>query len=269
MKVRLSSITSYITLVVSVIIFAAGSLFLENYIEDMNQDKSLFPILVYSNTVSDAEEVIDFVKENPIYLTHSITDPDSLESMLISKYNLADYKSISGDYKLPFQIEISVSPYPIVELVLFVNQISAKFNENIVHYNAKLWNDVEMAVERNKRLYLGMQVIFLFFYVFIQLFIRLAFINRYRENFYALVSSGIAFQKLVKKEVVSKLIFLFVSTFSITIVNFILNYFELMSYSGKVWTTHFYYLNPKMVIMFVTANLIIITFQKSLFKKKI
>ena len=269
MNVRLFSIPAYITLVISVLIFATGSLFFENYIEDMKQDMSLYPILIYTNSVSEAEDVISFIRQNPIYLTHSITDPDYLESMLISKYNLADYKSISGDYRLPFQIELAISPFPMTQIMIFVSQLSARFTDSIIHYNAKLWNDVEMAVERNMRIFLSLQIIFLFFYVFIQLFIRLSFINRYHENFFALANSGIAHKKLIKKEVSLNLIFFTVSIFSIAVLNVIINYFDLVSYVGRVWTTHFYYINPKMIIMFAFANLIVIVFQKSLFKKLI
>ena len=267
MNLRLFSIPAYLTLVISVLIFATGSLFFENYIEDMKQDKSLYPILVYTNSVTEAEDIINFAKENPIYLDHSITDPDYLESMLISKYNLADYKSISGDYKLPFQIEISISPLPMNQIIIFVSQLSARFTDSIIHYNAKLWNDVEMVVERNMRIFLCMQVIFLSFYVFIQLFIRLSFINKYHENFFALANSGIAHKKLLKKEVSLNFKFIMIALCSITLLNVIINYFDLVSYVGRVWTTHFYYINPKMILMFFFANLIVIIFQKSLFKK--
>jgi len=267
----------YVNMVIFSIFFLLGSLMLDNILDQVNNKKNIFPILIYTNSLETVDQIITFIQKSEVYYSHNVIFPDSLEAMLVEKYRLIDYKEIAGDYTLPYQVEITVFPLPMKQLALFVTSLNTTFTDSIIHYNAKLWDDVDTQASKLNLYFYIMKLILLGLYIFIQFSTRIAFIQKNQNNIRALQKSGISAKKLTKREVGANLLFLLIAIVSAAIIDFAINYYDLLTHVVKGYENYktfllekpflYTYFNIELLVMLAFANLVLITFQKALFGK--
>jgi hypothetical protein len=240
---------------------------MENYILSLNQTKSTYPILTYSNTLDEADLIVDLISSHEAYNSHTIQSPDVLKTMLLSKYKLDDMEEIEEEFSLPYQIEIIVKPLSSDKLLLFVLELSDLFPENIMQYKEDIWKEIDTRNGKLKRLLYVIQIVLLMVYVFVQSFIRLLYILKYKTNINAVVNSGISQRMLSFKNFMNNFYFLLMSTSLIILINFAINYFYVISYIINDLTTHFYYVNINLIIMLIAANILLVLVQIPILKR--
>jgi hypothetical protein len=187
--------------------------------------------------------------------------------MLITKYRLTDYKDISGDFSLPYQVEIFIKPNPIKDLVIFAMGLSTAFPGCIVHYETKRWTMVEAEAKKLYRYVLIILIITLVLYICIQMMLRYKHILKNRENINAVCVSGIKANKLMLAELLRNLYWFGISIGAITLLNLIVNYLDILSILTRMITPHVYYLNVDIITLFSIATVILLAVQKPLFRK--
>jgi len=267
----------YVNMLLFCIFFLVGALLLDNILDQVNNKKNIFPILIYTNSLDTVEEIIDFIQKSEVCYSHNVIYPDFLESMLIDKYHLTDYKEIAGDYVLPYQVEITVFPLPMKQLALFVNSLITTFKDSIIHYNAKLWDDVDTQASKLRFYFYIMKLILLGLYIFIQFSTRIAFIQKNQNDIRALQKSGIAPGKLNIREFNVNLVFWIIAVATAVIVDFLVNYYDLLPIiiagfeSYKTFEVEkpfiYTYFNIDLLVMLACANLVLVTFQKRMFTR--
>lgn len=268
MPLNRSLLFQLIILFIFASVFINGSLLLNNFVLNINQEKSIYPILVYTNTLSEANDVLDFVKEHKCYFASEIISPDSLENMLIDKYNLSDYKDIAGDYKLPYQLEISVLPFKTEELLGFVNKIQGFFPNYLLHYNQEIWQNIDQQTNKLKLNIIVMQITALILYMALQFLLRFFLIINYRENISALINSGISLKSLFLKELINKFVFLVIAGFLIITINFLINYINLLTMISTNYSKVNTFLDLNLLVYLMMTNMILVFCQRPFFKKR-
>jgi len=274
---KLFSWLYFISMVILTIVFVYGAILLDNVVKDVNNRKNIFPILIYTNLEQTLDEISQYLQVNPVCDTYQIVSPDTLETILIQKYNLTDYKEIAGDYRLPYQIEVTVVPLSMNELARFVADLFTTFSDSIIHYNAKLWEDVDIQVNKLRFYFYILKIVFLCLYIGILYGIRLSYIHRHQSTISAIQTSGIPRLKLLKIDLQKNLSFWGLAIATAIIVDFAIRYLHLDQYvfSSNVYllpiTTVkqfiFSYFDIDLLVMLAITNLLLITVQKPMFKK--
>ena len=252
------------------IIFIFGSLLLVNYIETLNNDKSIFPILVYADTVEEIDKILEIIIMNEAYQTHAVVSPDSLKKFMVEKYSLDDIEEIAKDFVLPYQLYITVNPVKMDLLMLLVLEIGENFPENIIQYNDEAWREIDVNVVRLRKISFSVQLITLLIYLFIQIFIRITYILRNKIMINAIVSSGLSFRSIAWKNFVNNLIFLLLSFLLIIAVNILINYFALPHFVTPTIIEHpsfLLYININITLMLFITNMLLVVIQKPLLKR--
>jgi len=257
-------------------IFLYGAIYLDNITETVNTRKSIFPILIYTNSEQTVEELAGYVQQNPVCDSYQIIPPDSLETILIEKYQLTDYKEIAGDYRLPFQVEITVVPLSMKQLARFVADLSTTFSQNVVHYNAKLWEDVDTQVNKLRFYFYILKLVFLCLYIGVLYAVRLSFIQKHQNTISAILASGTPLRKLAKREFLSNLFFWVVSTGCAVVFDFVIRYFQLDKYlMGGVYELISFsdvrefmslFFDIDLLVMLAVANLVLVTVRRAVFR---
>ena len=249
------------------IVFIFGSLLLENYIFALNQNKSAFPLLVYSENPEDIEKIIQIAKEQDAYESHIIVSPDSLRKSLMERYNLDEIDEIAQDFVLPSQIVITVKPVKMDLLMLLVLEIGENFPDNIIQYNDDTWSEIDVNVIRLRKIAVLLQVILLCIYLFIQIFLRITYIFRNKKLINAIVSSGLSYTSIQWKNFVNNIIYLCLALLLILLINITINYLSLTDYFITNYLTHYMFVNIHIILMLFGANLVLVMIQKPLLKR--
>jgi hypothetical protein len=265
---RAYSVAQYIIMAAFATIFISGAIYLSNDIFQINETKSHYPILVYTNTLDDAINVINYATDSEVFLAYHITFPDSLESMLIRKYNLVNYHDISSGYSLPYQVEIYIQPHSMDKLALFVSSMTARFSNDIVHYNASLWREIDQQANLRSRYYFILLIVSLLLYVLLMHIYRLRHAMKNVEIIQALKNSGMTPRKLKSKENLQSCMFILISVGFIIVINFIINFFELFAYITQMHIFHTYYINPNAIYFFTIFSFLYVVTQPSMFSQK-
>ena len=258
MPIKRCYVNQLIVLIVFSAMFIFVSLNLEKNINDINHEKSLFPVLLYTNTLSEANDVLYFVKSSEFYFSHVIINPDSLERFLIEKYNLTNYQEIAGDYRLPYQLELYLMPLDADRMIYFVRSINAFFPNYIIQYNEKLWSDIDFHLSHLRRSLLIIQAVLLISFLIVQGFVRFWFIVKNKQVMSAILNSGITAKALSVKETVTNAVYVIISVFAIVSINVGINYLV----ADKVS------IDTQYVLKLVSICVLSVFLQKPLFQKK-
>ncbi|MCL2065561.1 MAG: hypothetical protein FWG98_14475 [Candidatus Cloacimonetes bacterium] len=245
------------------IAFIYGSLQMNYYIDYVNQEKSLFPILVYTNNLSEANDVHDFVNNHQVFSSFYLTYPDSLANLLIEKYELMDFSRAVRGFTLPFLLEIFVNPLPADDLNSFIFEITSFFPNNIIHYNSNIWVEIDSQTLRLRKIFLILQALALGLYLLLQLFIRLAIIVKNKECINAIQNSGITSNKLALKKLHENVLFLFFTSILMILSNLFLN----ILFINRMSVLSLNMLNLNLLVMLFLINFLFVLFQKPIYSK--
>jgi hypothetical protein len=262
-----SNINQLAFLMLFTAIFICGSLLMENYVISLDQVKSTYPVLTYSNTLDEADLIIDLISSHEAYAAHQIQSPDILKTMLLTKYKLEGIDDVEEDFAMPYQIEIQVKPLSSEKLLLFVLELSDLFPENIMQYNENVWKEIDSQNAKLRKLLFALQIVLLIIYIFVQCYNRLLYILKSKTNINAVLNSGISQRLMSVKNFMNNLYFLLISTSIIILINFALNYFHVIGYLITDLTTNLYYININLVIMLIISNFILVFVQQPILKR--
>ena len=231
--------------------FCMGVHFVYTYISHANYEKTEYPILIYTNTLSEANEVLNSVKDNRNFMAFHLFEPHELTTLLVEKYNLTDYNSLIGDLTLPFLLEIKVRPNKSSDLHTFVNSINHAFPDFIVHYNEFIWKSIDTRVDRLFIIAYIIQALVLITYLSLQLLIRMIYLSNNYETVHAILNSGLTPKKITRIKLFENFMFLTVSSILLLISNYFVNYFMIFKEFEMSW--HFF--NLEVLLMVFGANL--------------
>ena len=249
--------------VVFTLVFIYGSLYFNDYIVYVNQEKSLFPILIYTNTLSEANDVLDFVSSHEVYSLFNLTYPDSLANLLIDKYGLTDFRRAVRDFTLPFLLEIFINPFEAEKLSSFIYEITSFFPNNIIHYNENIWLEIDLQTARLTKILFTLQIIALALYLSFQLFFRMIIIFKNKESISAIKNSGMTQSKVALKRIQETVTYLFFSTILMIIIAFFLNFFMIY----RDFSLSINNLNLNLLIMLFVVNALFVLFQKPIYTR--
>lgn len=239
-------------------IFFTSSLYIDEFIEGVNIQKSLYPILVYSNTQKEINEIRDFTSDFNIVKKISIINPDSLETYIIEKYKLDTYSEIASGYKLPYQMEIYFNPVDLSQIKLFFISLSETFPDKIIHKNEEMWYDIENRVSiLNFNKYI-LQAIALLSFIILMLFYRMLFINNQRESINAILASGISTDKFKRRILTMSFLFIIITGIFFILFNLVYNFYYSLHQQ----------LHYKLIMAMILSNILVLIFQKKLKIKK-
>ena len=246
------------------LIFIGGSIFLIQHTNFVNQEKSLFPILIYTNTLSEANDVLDAVINHHIYSGFQLTYPELLEKLIFDRYDLNDFIDISNEITLPFLLELNLNPVHSIELNDFINEIKNVFPNYIIHYNEQIWKEIDEQVNKLTIILWIMQFTILLSYLFTQFSYRLSTILKNKEIINAILSSGISPKKLSKKRFYTNFNFLLLIFIFCIGVNYLASYIFIFNH----FAFSIEFLNFKLLAIFYVINLTLVVSQKPIFPKK-
>ncbi len=249
-----------IQLLVSILFFTIFFLlfiYSNNFIQDINHQKSIYPILVYANSQKEINQIKEFAESFEIVKSHNIIHPDSLEKNLLQKYNINEYQKISSSYRLPFLFEINLKPYPYLQLMDFYQALTKHFPKYIIHKNEKIWSEIDIKVNNLKDCQKIMSYISLIFYILLMLFIRIVFVSKNETNLKAIYKSGLSIKKLISTQKWYSFYFILIVTiFSV-----------ILSLSRSLYYSHVFFVDLNFLVMFFMANLLIVFLNKPFFKQ--
>ena len=246
------------------IVFLICSMYTKSYIDDVNNEKSIYPILVYLNTIDETEEAVAFIVNHDVFLSYQITNPDSLEKLIIQKYGFNSLSVAEGDFSFPFLLDIQIRPFPTIELMGFIEELSSLFPHNVIHYNESIWQETDIQVKKYKNIFCSIQIVALIAYLFCQILIRLHNMLKNRETINAILASGISQKKLAIKRFQMNIIFLIVSMSMIISINYLINFL----FVHKKFDFKIEYFNIESILMLFIINIILIIFQKPVFMRR-
>ena len=245
-----------------ILIFFVSTYYLDGYIYEVNEEKRDYPVLVYTNTLSEATEMAEFMSERAVYQSHEITSPENLESMLIEKYGFTDYRSMVRDFSLPFLLEIKIKPFPAEMILDFIGELTSQYPRNVVHFNEEKWKEIDSRLERTRYISFGMKFLFLLIYLFLQFCIRYSMVLKNKEVIEAIVHSGITPQKLASKRIKENLSFLLYIFILIVLINYLVN--SLLFFGEPGFGIE--YFNLPYIVILLVVNTLLVVFQKPLYK---
>ncbi|MDD4156650.1 MAG: hypothetical protein PHY08_08775 [Candidatus Cloacimonetes bacterium] len=240
----------------SVLFFA--NFFFIDFIKQIDEQKSIYPILIYANSQKEINQIKDFAESSEIIKTYKMTTPDSLEQSILKKYNLTEYSKIANSYRLPYQLELIVQPVSYENLTKFYNALIKNFPEYIIQKNENVWAEIELKVSLLYKVLYVIKLLILIAYVFFMIFFRMIFIGINRDRLLAIYKSGIQLKRLLKLQRLFSFYFIIISFCMALMIESIWSY---SNFNEIV-------IDKEIQLMFIFANLIVIFFQKSLFKKK-
>jgi len=204
---------------------------------------------------------------NRLYLLHNIVSSDELENTLIEKYDLADFRAVAGDFRLPYQLELYLKPAPKHEMVDFVNEIAAFFPTYIINYNERIWLDIENHYNSLNENKIIKQMIFLFAMIFVQIYIRAWYIMKNRTAIDAIALSGIKKNVLIIRELKYNFIYLGASILTIIVLYVIINSTGLVSLIADNFLGTGMFLNWNYKLSLGIAIILSVIFQRPIFMK--
>ncbi|MCL1826745.1 MAG: hypothetical protein FWG20_01775 [Candidatus Cloacimonetes bacterium] len=250
-----------------VILFITGSILLENYIHRLDREKTKFPILIYSENIDELENIVSLSAGNIAFDSYQIVRPNELKNSLIERYELEDIEEITKDFALPNQLIISVKPVEIELLMLLVLEIGENSPQNIIQYNEQVWREVDKNVERLKKLTIFIQIAVLCMYIFVQTYLRMTSILKQKQLINAIINAGFPSMGIVKINVTNNIMFLLITLLLSGGVNFLINYFGLISYIITDLSQNYWYLNIEILFLLLLANIFLLIFQKPMLKR--
>jgi len=267
MRFKQCYVIQYVSLVVLSCVFIIGSLYFNNHLNSINQEKSLFPVLIYVNSPSEANDVLGFSMPHKLYMMHNIVSSEELENTLIEKYNLADYRAVAGDFRLPYQLELYLKPANKKEMVDFVNDIAAFFPTYIINYNERIWLDIENHYNSLNENKLIKQMIFLFAMIFVQINIRALYVMKNRTAIDAIALSGIKRRVLILQELKYNTIYLGIAILTIVVLYVIINTSGLVSLLTDNFVGASMFLNWNYKLFLGIGIVLSVIFQRPMFMK--
>jgi len=268
MKFKSCYIIQYIAFFILATVFIVGSLYFKNYLQRINHDKSSVPVLIYTNTLSEANDVLEFIITRPLYLSHIINCSDEIESSLIEKYDLGDFRTIAGDFRLPYQLELFLKPTNIRLMVDFVDEISAFFPTYLINYNERFWLDIDKHYRSLYRKVNFMEILYLVAMAFVLIYIRSWYIMKHRNAIDAILLSGVKKKILVFEELKNNSIFLGIAMVSALGIYIIVNSFAIVSYLTDSFFGREEFINWYFMILMLIVVVFSLILQKPLLIRK-
>jgi len=265
MRFKPCYIIQFISLVILSIVFIVGSLYFNNNLNNINQEKSLFPVLIYVNSLSEANDVLNFITPHKLYLSHEMVSSEELERSLIDKYDLVDYRTIAGDFRLPYQLVLYLKSASKDEMVDFVNEIAAFFPTYIINYNERIWLDIENHYNSLNENKLIKQLIYLLAMILVQINIRSWYIMKNKTAIDAVTNSGIKRNILMLREFTYNIVYIGISILTIFVLYIIINSFGLVSFLTDNFLGADVFLNWNYKLSLGLAIILSVLFQKPLF----
>jgi len=249
------------------VLFISGSFILQNYLDTNNNRKSLFPILVYTDTEEQAYELITFLNHKEGVQTVTYQTPHELKQMLIIKYSLENVEEIIDDFTLPYQVELTVLPLKAEKLSLLILELSDLYPDFIIQYNQEAWQNIELKNRQLKWSLHIIQIFSLFIYLFIQSHLRILYIIQNKKFINAVVNSGISYRSLSLKNIINNLFFILFSTLIVLMINISLNYFDLVVIFFNDFPQHQTFFDFSIIILLILSNIFLVLVQKPVFSK--
>ena len=228
--------------------------FMNDYIDNTNLEKSTYPILVYTDTLNEADDILDYVKDNNAFLNFELTNPQMLSLLLVEKYGLEEFNNIISDIILPYLLEIYLKPDKPVVLEDIIKDLEAFFPNSITQYNDTVWDEIETNVQRLIYLSWAINALLLITYLAAQLYFRMIYFARNAETIKAILNSGISHKKLKNMKAKENFVFLFYSIIITLAIDYAYSAYFIFEELGF----NLLFFNLEYITMMVAVNLLFV-----------